>query len=258
MSNRGRAFDGVTLTVHRVWAYHGPGVGELEPGTMRVAVELTVDIATGVEVDVHDIAIISADGGTTPDRGEPELFVRVTEDGELAAIDDPVFTEQSPLRLVAVAVIPATATAITLVHEERTLAEHLPLGAAGPMLPDTWTQTAIAYGTAGQTERGDTRHLVVVECVWSRAHEPPGFTLVDGKGRLRLSIKAVEVDDAMQPCESSQAYYARRRFVFEIWADAEARAEDGSLPATKLHPGPALLAALARVEVEPLLLDLMK
>jgi hypothetical protein len=256
-----RGFDGGTLTVHKAWNYRGPSTLAPDAGAKLVAIEMTIDVPKGNHLDLDDLDII--DAADRKNYGSDPQLQRVTVKSEPAGWEDPVFTESSPVRFIAVWAVPEKTTAVQLGYWGQTLTTgDLTLAASGPALPDS-TERVVAHGTAGRTASGQTRHLLVVECWCARtASAPWSLGIVDSAPKPHHAVRAVEVDEATQPIAAggARALYSKRRWVLEVWAEPIVRGltDIGRRfppPAARLSPSKALIAALDKAPIDELALE---
>jgi hypothetical protein len=257
-----RGFAGGRLSVHKVWAYRGPSTITPLEDAKRVAIEMTLEIPKGNHFDLDDLDIIDAADGKN--YGSDPQLQRVTARSEPAAWEDPVFTDASPLRFVAVWAVPKETQVLQLGYWGETITERLTLGTPGPTLPE-YSEAVVAYGTAGRKPSGEMRHLLVVECHCDRTARPPSVQIAAPGNKLGYPVRAVEVDDAMQPLATAteRPFYLKRSWVLEVWADPEANqlndfGQRSPLPTRKLTPSKALLAALEAAPLDEIALAMMK
>lgn len=195
---------------------------------------------------------------TARNYGSDPHLQRVTDKGEPADWEDPVFAENTPMHMVGLWAVPNSTTSVKLGYWGQTITKAIPIGAQeGPSIPDVKRNPPSAYLNAGKTDAGETRHLFLVDCFCSRTDSPPDYQVVDSTRGLRSVLKIVEVDDKMMPLakDAQRPYYATRRWVVEVWADAKAHelnqyGKHLPFPAKRLEMSKPLLAALSNAPLD--------
>lgn len=262
-AEQARGFDGGTIRVHRVWNYRGASYIKPFEDAKLVAIEMTIEVPRDNHLDLDDLDII--DAATGDNYGSDPQLQRVTADGAQADWDDAVFGPESRYRFIAVWAVPKTTQAVKIGYWGQTITDALPIGDSGPALVEV-TENVIAYGTAGRTGAGLTRHLIGVECFCARNASAPSYTIFDAAKKAWFAVRTVEVDQAFQPLPPGKrlaTYYGKRWWVLEVWSKDETGeirkfGRPVTKPARKLVPSNALLTALERAELDEYALESMK
>lgn len=215
--------QGARVELRRAYAYGARASFAPAAGARLVAVDVSIGLSGAGAFDPDDVELVDADSDESF-GSDPEIH-RLTDSGQAAEWEDPVFTDPDRFRMLLVYSAPRATRRVALSYWGSKIGAAATIEPSGPTIP-LESHVVLSHAAAGPAPlEGYLRHRVLLEARnWSRMTRPDWFTLaysLAGKEKFADSDHWIEVDDRMRPIsdpiERRPLMLPVRRFVIEFW-----------------------------------------